>query len=71
MIMEEYDSTKEELDNLEDLPTLTGEIPDSIYRAAFDPIRKLFSGDRLTGAAQRCLEHGLPYEALKARRLIK
>ena len=64
MIMEEYDITKEELDHLENLPTPMGEIPDSIYRVAFDPIRKLSRGDRLTGAAQRCLKHGLPYEAI-------
>ena len=49
---------------MENLPTPLGKIPDSIYRVAFDPIRKLSSGDRLTGAAQRCLEHGLPYEAI-------
>lgn len=64
MIEQEYDITKEELDNLENLPTPMGEIPDSIYRVAFDPIRKLSKGDRLAGAAELCLEHGLSYEAI-------
>ena len=71
MIMEEYDITKEELDHLENLPTPMGEIPDSIYRVAFDPIRKLSRGDRLTGAAQRCLKHGLPYDCLLYTSLLK
>ncbi|MBS7008600.1 mannitol dehydrogenase [Anaerostipes sp.] len=64
MIGQEYDITKEELDNLENLPTPMGEIPDSIYRVAFDPIRKLSKGDRLAGAAELCRKHGMSYEAI-------
>lgn len=64
MVEIEYDITKEELDHLEKLPKPMEEIPDSIYRVAFDPIRKLSKGDRLTGAAERCLKHGLPYGAI-------
>lgn len=62
MVRQEYDISDEELAHLEDLPAPMGEIPDSIYRVAFDPIRKLSRGDRLTGAAERCLKLGLPFD---------
>ena len=34
---------------------------DYIYRVAYDPIRKLSKGDRLSGSAQICYENNLPY----------
>lgn len=64
MVRMEYDISDEDLAHLEDLPKPMGEIPDSIYRVAFDPIRKLSKGDRLTGSAKLCLKHGLSYKAI-------
>lgn len=41
------------------LPELAEPMFDSIARVAFDPIRKLASGERLVGVAQFCVKHGI------------
>lgn len=60
-IMKEYSITEEELQELIFFPEAKGILPDSIYRVAYDPIRKLAKGDRLTGAAETNLKHGLDF----------
>lgn len=63
-VMKEYPITEEELHNLTYFAPAKGILPDSIYRVAYDPIRKLSKGDRLTGSAQLCLKHGIEYTAI-------
>ncbi|WP_040977857.1 mannitol dehydrogenase [Oceanobacillus jeddahense] len=63
-VMEEYPITREELKDLEYLPKAKNEIPDSIRRVAYDPIRKLGKQDRLIGTALLCQKHGIDFEPL-------
>lgn len=63
-VMKEYPITKEELHNLTYFAPAKGILPDSIYRVAYDPIRKLSKGDRLTGSAELCLKHGVEFAAI-------
>lgn len=63
-VMKEYPITPEELHNLVYFAPAQGVLPDSIYRVGYDPIRKLSKGDRLTGAAQLCLKHGVCFDAI-------
>ena len=63
-VMKEYPITKEELHNLTYFAPAKGVLPDSIYRVAYDPIRKLSKGDRLTGSAELCFKHGIEYTAI-------
>lgn len=63
-VMKEYPITEEELHNLTYFAPAKGILPDSIYRVAYDPIRKLSKGDRLTGSAELCLKHGIKYDAI-------
>ena len=60
-IMAQFPLTEEQLDNLSVFPTAKGNMIDYIYRVAYDPIRKLSKGDRLSGSAQICYENNLPY----------
>ena len=62
--MTEYPQiTREALKDLEYLPK-ANELPDSIHRVAYDPIRKLAYQDRLMGVVQLCLKHDLDYTPL-------
>ena len=61
-IMKEYPVTPEELHHLVYFAPAKGILPDSIYRVGYDPIRKLSKGDRLTGAAETNLKHGVPFD---------
>lgn len=63
-IMKEYPITSEELHNLVYFAPAQGVLPDSIYRVGYDPIRKLSKGDRLTGAAELCLKHGIGFDSI-------
>ena len=63
-IMKEYPITEKELHNLTYFAPAKGILSDSIYRVAYDPIRKLSKGDRLTGSAELCLKHGIKYDAI-------
>lgn len=63
-VMKEYPITEKELHNLTYFAPAKGVLPDSIYRVAYDPIRKLSKGDRLTGSAELCLKHGVKYTAI-------
>ncbi|MFR6673776.1 MAG: hypothetical protein ACLUSM_14765 [Enterococcus avium] len=63
--------TSEYSDPEEKLAIFLGNRPDPIEeeselisRVAFDPLRKLFKGDRLTGVAQLCKKNQLPYDAI-------
>lgn len=60
-ILAEYPLTEKQLDNLSVFPQAEGDMVDYIYRVAYDPIRKLSKGDRLSGSALMCYENGLPY----------
>lgn len=62
--IKEYNLTQEELTRLSAIPKLKGEVPDSIRRVAFDPIRKLSLKDRLCGPILLCEKHQLPHSAL-------
>lgn len=64
-VMTEYPQiTCEALKDLEYLPKAKNELPDSIHRVAYDPIRKLAYQDRLMGVVQLCLKHDLDYTPL-------
>lgn len=63
-VMKEYPISPEELHNLVYFAPAQGVLPDSIYRVGYDPIRKLSKGDRLTGAAELCLKHGISFDAI-------
>lgn len=63
-VMKEYPITPEELHNLVYFAPAQGVLPDSIYRVGYDPIRKLSKGDRLTGAAELCLKHGISFDSI-------
>lgn len=60
-ILAEYPLTEKQLDNLSVFPQAEGDMVDYIYRVAYDPIRKLSKGDRLSGSALMCYENGLTY----------
>lgn len=53
--------TPEEIKNLEYLPKAKEEQPDSIYRVAFDPIRKVSNNDRWMGVVNLCIKHNIDY----------
>lgn len=63
-ILSSYPISEKELDNLSVFPQAKGEMVDYIYRVAYDPIRKLSKGDRLSGSAEICYKKGLPYSNL-------
>ncbi len=63
-IMKEYPVTKEEVHKLIYFAPAKGVMPDSIYRVAYDPIRKVSRGDRLTGAAEVNYRHGVSFDAI-------
>lgn len=68
--MTEYPQiTREALKDLEYLPKAKNELPDSIHRVAYDPIRKLAYQDRLMGVVQLCLKHDLDYTPSQKRSL--
>lgn len=55
--MKEFHVTEKELENLSRIPKLKGELPDSVFRVGYDPIRKLGNADRLCGPLKLCLKH--------------
>ncbi|EAB3089969.1 mannitol dehydrogenase [Salmonella enterica] len=64
-VMKEYPQiTRDALKDLEYLPKAKNELPDSIHRVAYDPIRKLAYQDRLMGVVQLCLKYDLDYSPL-------
>ncbi|HBH4606537.1 mannitol dehydrogenase [Escherichia coli] len=64
-VMTEYPQiTREALTDLEYLPKAKNELPDSIHRVAYDPVRKLAFKDRLMGVVQLCLKYNLDYSPL-------
>lgn len=63
-VRKEYPVTEEELHRLIYFAPAKGVMPDSIYRVAYDPIRKLSKGDRLAGAAEVNVRHGESFEGI-------
>lgn len=63
-VRKEYPVTEEELHRLIYFAPAKGVMPDSVYRVAYDPIRKLSKGDRLAGAAEVNVRHGVPFEGI-------
>jgi mannitol-1-phosphate 5-dehydrogenase len=59
-----YDIREDEILKFSRLPQPMYAVPDYITRVAYDPIRKIAKGDRLTGNAMFCYEHGHPYSAI-------
>lgn len=62
--MKEFSLSSEEIDRLVKLPTLKQEVPDSIKRVAYDPLRKLFNNDRLCGPIKLCEKYDLSHDGL-------
>ncbi|EOH74980.1 mannitol dehydrogenase family protein [Enterococcus raffinosus] len=64
-VMAEYNNPEEKLDIfLGHLDLPSEEEPELISRVGFDPLRKLYKGDRLTGVAQICEKHSLSYDGV-------
>lgn len=63
-VLHEYPVTRNQIRELEYLPTAKGEMPDTIYRVGFDPIRKLGEHDRLMGVVKLCEKYGINPEGL-------
>ncbi len=61
-ILTEYSITDEELTCLSRFPDVKDEMVDTVFRVAYDPIRKLGNNDRLVGIAKVCLKNNLPYD---------
>lgn len=62
--MKEFNLSSEEIDRLVKLPPLKQEVPDSIKRVAYDPLRKLSNNDRLCGPIKLCKKYGLAHDGL-------
>ena len=62
--IKEFHVTEEELKNLSRIPKLKGELPDSVFRVGYDPIRKLANTDRLCGPLKLCLKHDVDASSL-------
>src|SRR5699024_12279892 len=63
-VMKEYPVTRDEIRELEYLPAAKNEMPDSVFRVAFDPIRKVSPRDRFMGVVDLCKKHELSYEPI-------
>lgn len=60
----EFNITFEDMDHLTKLPSLKQEVPDSIKRVAYDPLRKLSNNDRLCGPIKLCEKYDLSHDGL-------
>lgn len=60
----EFHLTYKEIDRLSKFPAAKNEIPDTIKRVAYDPIRKLSNNDRLCGPIQLCEKYNINHEGL-------
>ncbi|EEV40452.1 hypothetical protein ECBG_02721 [Enterococcus casseliflavus EC20] len=60
-VLFEYPVTRDEIRELEYLPKAKNEMPDAIYRVAFDPIRKVGASDRFMGVITLCEKYGIDY----------
>ncbi|MGH1775362.1 NAD(P)-binding domain-containing protein [Enterococcus raffinosus] len=64
-VISEYSNPQEKLAIfLGQRPDPVEEESELISRVAFDPLRKLFKGDRLTGVAQLCEKNQIPYDSI-------
>lgn len=63
-VLFEYPVTREQIRELEYLPKAKNEMPDAIYRVAFDPIRKVGAHDRFMGVIALCEKYEINYEGI-------
>ena len=63
-LSKEFMVSEEEIWNFCTFPKMKEEMDDSIFRVAYDPIRKLGRNDRLIGNAEFCVKYGIEPEAL-------
>lgn len=63
-VLFEYPVTRDEIRELEYLPKAKNEMPDAIYRVAYDPIRKVGAHDRFMGVVALCEKYGIDYTGL-------
>lgn len=60
----EFGLSQSEIGQLVEIPNLKQEVPDSIKRVAYDPLRKLSNNDRLCGPIKLCEKYGLNHGGL-------
>lgn len=60
-VLYEFPVTRDEIRELEYLPEAKNEMPDSIYRVAYDPIRKISPHDRFMGVIDLCEKYEIDY----------
>ncbi|MGG5314674.1 mannitol dehydrogenase [Enterococcus sp. AZ072] len=63
-VLFEYPVTREEIRELEYLPKAKNEMPDAIYRVAYDPIRKVGPQDRFMGVIRLCQKYDINYDGI-------
>lgn len=63
-VLFEYPVTREEIRELEYLPKAKNEMPDAIYRVAYDPIRKVGPQDRFMGVIRLCQKYNINYDGI-------
>lgn len=60
-VLYEFPVTRDDIRELEYLPKAKNEMPDSIYRVAYDPIRKVGPRDRFMGVIDICEKYEIDY----------
>lgn len=60
-VLYEYPVTRDDIRELEFLPAAKDEMVDSIFRVAYDPIRKTSPHDRFMGVIDLCLKYDIDY----------
>lgn len=63
-VLYEFPVTRDEIRELEYLPKAKNEMPDSVYRVAYDPIRKISPHDRFMGVVDLCEKYELDYSPI-------
>lgn len=63
-VLFEYPVTREQIRELEYLPRAKNEMPDAIYRVAYDPIRKVGAHDRFMGVIALCEKYDINYDGV-------
>ncbi|MGX7068084.1 mannitol-1-phosphate 5-dehydrogenase [Vagococcus fluvialis] len=63
-VLYEYPVTREDIRELEYLPKAKNEMPDAIFRVAFDPIRKVGPQDRFMGVIALCQKYDINFDGI-------
>ncbi|SEO86645.1 mannitol-1-phosphate 5-dehydrogenase [Amphibacillus marinus] len=63
-VLKEYPVTRDEIRELEYLPEAKNEMPDTIFRVGYDPIRKVGPKDRFMGVVALCEKYDINYDAI-------